>query len=165
MRLVLATVVMGLAGGGCVHTGFTSATGIVVSARPADCHLDVVFQGPPPYPYAVLGQVTTSSLGPRLFTIGDNNIVAIRRMTEEACAVGAHGLMNVVADSQLVGVGKERWKRTDGGAVAFIQVDAYGRPLPPPDSPRDVIPPGAYPSSVAPAAPSPAVAAPPSVVQ
>jgi hypothetical protein len=161
-RLLLATMVMGLAAAGCVHTGFTSATGIVVPPRSAGCYLDVVFVGPPPYAYAVLGEVTTSSLGPRLFTISDNNVVAIRRMTEEACAVGAHGLMNVVADSQLVGFGKGRWKSTNGGAVAFIQVDAYGRPLPPPNGPRGFIQPYAYPFPVVPA---PAVAAPSSVIQ
>jgi hypothetical protein len=125
-------MVLGSAAGGCVHTGFASSTAVVVPARSPDCHLDVFFQGPPPYPYAVLGAVATVSTKPRLFAIGENTGVAVRRMMEQACAVGAHGLMNVAANSELIRVRKGyRWNTT-GSAVAFVYVDPSGRPLAPP---------------------------------
>jgi hypothetical protein len=94
-------------------------------------------EGPPPSPYAVVGAVATVSTKPRLFAIGENTDVAVRRIMEQACAIGAHGLMNVVATSELVRVRKGyRWSTT-GSAVAFIYVDPSGRPLPPPAaSPR-----------------------------
>jgi hypothetical protein len=117
---------------------------MVVAARPPDCYLDVVFQGEPTRPYVALGAVATDSTGPQLFTIGENNVVAVRRVVEQACALGAHGLMNLAANTQYVPVGKGNWKSTTASAVAFVYVDASGRPLPPPDGPSAAVQPGAY---------------------
>lgn len=158
--LLLATMVMGFAAAGCVHTGFTPTTGLALPARPPDCYLDMIFQGRPAYPYIVLGQINTDSTAPGLFALGESNDVAIQRMKEEACAVGAHGMMNVGANSQGVWTGNGYSKSTSGGAVAFVYVDPAGRPLPPPNAPRVIIQPGAYPNPVA-AAPPPAPPAPP----
>jgi hypothetical protein len=131
---LLATIVLGCLGAGCVHTGFARTTALVVPARSPDCHLDMFFfsEGPPPVPYAVLGAVATVSTKPRLFAIGENTVVAVRRMMEQACVVGAHGLMNVAAQSELIRVRKGYRKTTMGSAVAFVYVDPSGRPLPPP---------------------------------
>jgi hypothetical protein len=126
----LLTLVLGLAVAGCVHTGFTRTSGIVLPARSPDCYLDVL-QGPPPYPYVVFGEVTTHSTAPTLLAIGDNNVSAIRRLTEQACTVGAHGLMAVSVDSRRVRVGKGYWSSTTWGAMTFVYVDPSGRPLPP----------------------------------
>jgi hypothetical protein len=131
----LATTFVALlafAASGCAHTGFDRTTSMVVPGRSPDCHLDMYFQGPPPYPYVVIGAVATVSTKPRLLAIGENTLVAIRRMREQACAVGAHGLMSVAANSELIRVRKGHWKSTTGGAVAFVYVDAFGRPLPAP---------------------------------
>jgi hypothetical protein len=127
-----ATIVLGCAAAGCVHTGFAGTTAVVVPARSPDCHLDVFFEGAPPAPYAVLGGVATVSTKPRLFAIGESSVVAVRRLMEQACAVGAHGLMNVAAQSELVRVRKGYRQSTTGSAVAFVYVDPSGRPLPPP---------------------------------
>ena len=135
-RLV-TTMALGWAAAGCVHSGFMKTTDLVVPARPPDCHLDVSFQGeaPPLSPYVALGSVWTNSMAPELFVVGENNVVAMRRMLEQACTVGAHGVMNAAANSQLVRVGKGHWKSTTGSAVAFVYVDASGRPLQPPPPP------------------------------
>jgi hypothetical protein len=123
---------LAFAASGCAHTGFDRTTSMAVPARSPDCHLDMYFQGPPPYPYVVIGAVATVSTKPRLLAVGENTVVAIRRMREQACAVGAHGLMSVAANSELIRVRKGYRKSTTGSAVAFIYVDASGRPLPPP---------------------------------
>ena len=130
----LATMVIGCVAAGSVHTGFAGTTRMMVPVRSPDCHLDMCFQAPPPRPYLVLGAVATVSTKPRLFAVGENADVAIRRMMERACLVGAHGLMNVAANSELIRVRKGHRKRTMGSALAFIYVDASGRPLPPPAS-------------------------------
>lgn len=148
-------MVVGFAAAGCVHTGFTPTTGLALPARPPNCYLDMIFQGRPAYPYVVLGQVTTDSTAPGLFALGESNDVAIQRMKEQACAVGAHGMMNVGANSQGVWTGDGYSKSTSGGAVAFIYVDPSGQPLAPPNGPRVIIQPGAYPNPVAAAAPPP----------
>lgn len=147
--------VLGFAAAGCVHTGFTPTTGLALPGRPPNCYLDMIFQGRPAYPYVVLGQVTTDSTAPGLFALGESNDVAIQRMKEQACAVGAHGLMNVGANSQGVWTGDGYSKSTSGGAVAFIYVDPSGQPLAPPNGPRVIIQPGAYPNPVAAAGPPP----------
>ncbi|HXT95392.1 MAG TPA: hypothetical protein VN853_03780 [Polyangia bacterium] len=164
-HILLATMVMGFATAGCVHTGFTPTTGLALPARPPNCYLDLIFQGRPAYPYVVLGQVTTDSTAPGLFALGESNDVAIQRMKEEACAVGAHGMMNVGANSQGVWDGNGYSKSTSGGAVAFIYVDPSGQPLAPPNGPRVIIQPGAYPSPVAAAAAPPPPNAPPPPAQ
>jgi len=130
---LLATVVMGCAVAGCVHTGFARTTGLAVPARAPGCSLDIVFQGPPPYPYVVIGQVMTNASGPEILAIGQNDVVAMRRVTEAACAAGAHGLMNIATSSERVRVGKGHWKTTRGAAMAFVYVDAFGRPLSAPE--------------------------------
>src|SRR5215831_9396573 len=130
--VVLASVVLGWAAAGCVQTTFTRMTALEVPARPADCHLDVVWERPPPYRYVELGLVTTDTTSPHLFAAGENEIVSMRRVMEQACTAGAHGLMNVTAQTRLVPVGKGTWKEITGSAVAFVYVDASGRPLSPP---------------------------------
>ena len=105
---------------------------MMVPARSQDCHLDMFFPGPPPRPYLVLGAVATVSTKPRLFAMGENTGVAIRRMMEQACMAGADGLMNVAANSELIRVRKGHRKRTTGSAMAFIYVDVSGQPLTPP---------------------------------
>jgi len=122
---------MGLAVAGCVHTHFTRTTGLVVPARAPHCHLDVVFQGAPSDPYVVLGGVATNSSAPALLVFGETDVAAMRRLTEQACTVGAQGLMNVALNTQLVWAGRGRWKSTAGTAWAFIYVDPLGRPLAP----------------------------------
>jgi hypothetical protein len=134
--LATMAMVMGCAVAGCVHTGFTATTSMVVPARAPTCYLDVFFQEQPPYPYVVLGPVGTSSAAPEMFALGENDIVTMRRMMEQACAVGAHGLLHAGESTQFVRMGKGYWKRTSGSAIAFVYVDAYGRPLPPPTGPR-----------------------------
>jgi hypothetical protein len=137
-------VVLVAAGSGCVHTGFTPTTGMNLPPRAQNCYLDMIFQGPPPYPYVVIGQVSTDSTAPGLFALGENNDVAVQRMKEQACLVGAHGLMQVGASSQGVWTGNGYSKSTSGGAVAFVYVDPSGRPLQAPNAPRVVIQQGAY---------------------
>ncbi len=139
-RHALASVLLAAASAaGCVHTRFTRTTGLVVPARAPGCHLDMTFRGPPPRPYVVLGQVATDSTTRSLLVIDENEVAAVRRLMEQACAVGAHGLMDVATDSQHVWTGKGYWNTTIGAAVAFVYVDASGRPLPPPPDPRAVI--------------------------
>jgi hypothetical protein len=128
----------------CVHTGFTPTTGLALPPRAENCYLDMIFQGPPPYPYVVIGQVQTDSTAPGLWALGESNDVAISRMKEEACHVGAHGLMQMNANSQGVWTNNGYSKSTSGGAVAFIYVDPTGRPLAAPNAPRIVIQQGAY---------------------
>ena len=142
----LAAVVVLAGACGCIHTGFTPTTGLNLPPRPQNCYLDMIFQGNPPYQYVVLGQISTDSTAPGIFALGESNDVAVQRMKEQACLVGAHGLMQVGANSQGVWTGDGYSKSTSGGAVAFIYVDPQGRPLPPPNAPRIVIQPGAYPN-------------------
>jgi hypothetical protein len=147
--LFFASVVLVAGAGGCIHNGFTPTTGLSLPPRPENCYLDMIFQGMPPYPYVVIGQVSTDSTAPGLFALGESNDVAIQRMKEQACLAGAHGLMQVGANSQGTWTGNGYSKSTSGGAVAFIYVDPAGRPLPPPNAPRLVIQPGAYPNPAA----------------
>jgi hypothetical protein len=140
---------------GCVNTGFTPTTGMKLPPRPYDCYVDMILQGSPPYPYVVIGQITTDSTAPGVFGLGEGNDAALQRMREKACRVGAHGLMQVGANSQGTWTGNGYSKSTSGGAVAFVYVDPWGRPLPPPNAPRLVIQPGAY-AGPAPAGPPPA---------
>ncbi len=156
---LLATLVMGCATAGCVvHTGFTKATSTAVPSRSPDCRLEVRFQGTPRDRYAVLGLVTTDGLAPGLFALGQSDVASVRRMSQEACEVGADGLMNVAVTTRFIWTGRGYWKHTTGEALAFIYVDASGRPLPPlADAPllRQV---GPSRSVVSPAIPRPAAA-------
>jgi hypothetical protein len=146
--VAFAGVLGGLA---CVHTNFTPTTGLQLAQRPENCYLDVILQGQPPYPHVVIGQVSTDSTAPGLFALGENNSVAMERIKEEACRVGAHGLLKMEANSHGVWTNNGYSKSTTGGAVAFIYVDPSGRPLPPPNGPRVVIQPGHFASQPAPA--------------
>jgi hypothetical protein len=149
MRPIL-TIFLALTVASCIHTGFTPTTGWRFAARPPNCHLDLVLHGSPPYPYVVIGQVTTDSTMPGLFALGESNSDAVRRLREEACHAGAHGLLQVGASSQGVWTGRGFSKSTSGGAVAFVYVDPEGRPLRSPPGPRPMIHAGAH------AAPPPA---------
>jgi hypothetical protein len=143
-KLILLAVAAAALSSACIHTGFTPTTGLYLPPRAENCYLDMIFQGPPPYPHIIIGHVETDSTAPGLFAIGENNDVAVQRMKEEACRRGAHGLMNVGANSQGTWTNNGYSRSTSGGAVAFVYVDPTGRPLPPPNAPSVVIQPGAY---------------------
>ena len=55
------------------------------------------------------------STAPGIFALGESNDVAVQRMKEQACMVGAHGLMKVDANSQGVWTGDGYSKSTTGG--------------------------------------------------
>src|SRR6516162_2673112 len=100
VRRVLATLVMGFAAAGCVHSGFARMAAVEVPARSPGCRLDVVFEGPPPAPYLELGEVISETTVPAAFAIGQNDAVTMRRVMAQACAIGAHGLMNIAASTE-----------------------------------------------------------------
>jgi hypothetical protein len=161
----LLGVVLALSAG-CVHNGFVPSTAMQIPSRPEGCYLDMIFEPAPPFPYVILGKVTTDSTAPGLWALGEGNDVAMERLRDEACRVGAHGLMQ--AGSQSVGVWNNNGysKSTTGEALAFVYVDAAGRPLPPPNGPRTVIHPGSLgvpppPSGPPPGAPPPGAMPPP----
>lgn len=133
----------GLAVAGCLHTDFTNKTDMVLAARPSDCHVEIVFDGPPKRPYVVLGPVWTSSSSPQLlYGLRDSDAEPIQRLIDQACLAGAHGLMSVaVHTDRPIGKG---WRHTNASAVAFVYVDPSGRVLPPPDGPRVAIPLSAF---------------------
>ena len=131
-----------------------------LSPRPEGCYLDMIFQGVPPFPYVVIGRVTNDSTAPGLFALGENNEVAMDRLKDEACQVGAHGLLKADAQSEGTWTGNGYSKSTTGAALAFVYVDPYGRPLPPPTGPRLMIHPGAYSVPAAPPPPAPPPPAP-----
>jgi hypothetical protein len=137
------SAVTGLAVAGCVHTGVKNTTGMVLPARSSDCHLEIVFNGPPKRPYVVLGPVWTASSSPQvLYGFRDSNADPIQRMIDQACVAGAHGLMSAaVATDRPLGKG---WRSTNASAVAFVYVDASGRVLPAPHGPRVEIPLSAF---------------------
>lgn len=137
-------VVTGLAVAGCVHAGFTKTTAMGVPARSPDCHLEIMFNGPPMRPYVVLGPVWTDSSSPQVFYGRlDNNAAPVQRLIRQACLAGAHGLMSVTVGAYRSWSGRS-WKRTIAAAVAFVYVDASGRALPPPSGPRVDIPLSAF---------------------
>lgn len=142
-RLATA-IVMSCLTAGCVHTGATKTTAIEVPARSPSCGLDVVFQGQPPHPYVVLGEVDTNWTAPPLFAVGDSDVATMRRLTDRACAMGAHGLMNIVV-ARRQGFGRKSWKSTSVTTEAFLYVDESGRPLAPPNRTRIIVPPAAVP--------------------
>jgi hypothetical protein len=155
-RRSIVALVVGVALAGCIHSGFTPTTGLELPPRPEGCYLDLIFQGPPPYAYVVIGQVHTESTAPGVFALGENNEVAVERLKAEACRQGAHGIMQVGAASQGIYTRQGGYsKSTSGDAVAFIYVDSTGRPLPPPTAPHVVIQPGAYSNPAAPTASTP----------
>lgn len=136
----------------CVHNAFLPTTTLRMPPRAEGCYLDIILQGEPPFPYVVIGRVTTDSTAPGLFALGENNEVAMERLRNEACQAGAHGLLHAGAESQGTWTGNGYSKSTTGAAVVFVYVDAAGNPLPPPTGPRLVIHPG---SAMPPPAPPP----------
>ena len=164
----LLAVLLGIAlGTGCVHNAFTPATTMKLAARPAGCYLDLILHGEPPFPYVVIGHVSTESTAGGWFAIGENNEVAMERLQDEACSAGAHGLIQ--PDSQAQGVWTQNGysKSTTGTAVAFVYVDPSGRALPPPTGPRLIIHPGGVSGPTPPApllTPSPPLTPPPTAV-
>ena len=151
-------------GAACVNSAFTPSTTLRLQARPEGCYLDMIFQGAPPFPYVVIGRVTTDSSAPGLFALGENNEAAVQRLQDEACRVGAHGLLQLGAASQGSWTNGGYSRSTTGAAVAFVYVDAQGRPQGPPRGPSLVIHPGAYSPPPRPRLPpSPSVAPTPSI--
>jgi hypothetical protein len=128
------------------HTGFTPTTGWVLPARPETCYLDLIFQGSPPYPYVIIGQVSMDSNRPMFFQPGGPQGIAIERMKRQACLQGAHGLLAPSTQGGTSPYGNNQGNRTTASAVAFVYVDPAGRPLPPPLHPTVLIQPGAYPA-------------------
>jgi hypothetical protein len=113
--------------------------------RSPDCHLEMMFNGPPRRPYVVLGQVWTESSSPQVLygRAGTDVAAPVQRMIQQACAAGAHGLMSVTVQTHRPWGGKG-WERTQAAALAFAYVDAFGRALPPPVGPRIEIPLSAF---------------------
>ena len=136
-----AALLMACLAAGCTHTGFVRTTAAVgVPARSPNCALDVVFDGPPPSRYVVLGDIWTNWTAPRPLALGDSDVATMRRLTQQACAMGAHGLMNVLVIRRTPqGRG---WKSTAATGEVFVYVDDSGRPLTPPDRTRILVPPG-----------------------
>lgn len=149
-------------GAGCVHSAFQATTAMTLSPRPETCYLDVILDGAPPFPYVVIGRVTTDSTAPGLWAVGENSEAAMQRLQEEACRAGAHGILQPNSQSQGSWTKDGYSKSTTGAAVAFVYVDSSGRPLPPPSGAHVIIHPGAYAAPAAPPAPppSPAISAP-----
>lgn len=130
-----AALLMACLSAGCVHGAFTKAAAIEVPSRAPTCGLDVVFEGPPPHPYVVLGDIWANWTAPGLFALGNGDVITMRRTTEQACAMGAHGLMNVVVIDRR-SLGRGHWRSTAVTTVAFVYVDESGRPLPAPNRTR-----------------------------
>jgi hypothetical protein len=102
--------------------------------------LDVVFDGPPPSRYVVVGDIWTNWTAPRPLALGDSDVATMRRLTEQACAIGAHGLMNVLVIRRTPRA--RGWKSTVGTGVAFVYVNDSGRPRTAPDRTRIIVPTG-----------------------
>src|ERR1043165_1152788 len=118
--LLAAGVALGSA---CVNSAFTPATTMKLSERPEGCYLDMIFHGVPPFPYVVIGRVTTDSTAPGVWALGEDNEAAMERLKAEACSVGAHGLLQVEAQSEGSWTHNGYSKSTTGAAVAFVYVD------------------------------------------
>src|SRR5262249_45024015 len=95
-----AGLALALLGAACVNTSFMPTTTLALPARAENCHLDIILDGLPPAPYAVIGRISTDSTAPGMFALGESNQAATDRLREEACRVGAHGLLNVGTASQ-----------------------------------------------------------------
>jgi hypothetical protein len=117
---------------------------MALPARAPDCHLEIVFNGPPRRPYVVVGQLWTDASSPQVFygRLDTNNAAPVQRLIQQACVAGAHGLMSVTVQTHRPwGKG---WKSTQAVALAFAYVDASGRVLPPPSGPQVEIPVSAF---------------------
>lgn len=126
--------------GACyVQTDFIPSTTVKFSERPADCYLDLVYFGEPPFPYVVIG-VMTNSMGSDAFALVENGVVAMNRLRAQACRVGAHGLFR--ASTHGSGTRDEATRSTDRAALAFVYVDADGHPMSPPTGSQLIIHPG-----------------------
>jgi hypothetical protein len=128
-RLLLA-LLLSSALAGCVHTTFAATTTAKVPARAPNCPLEMVFDGRPRHPYLVLGSVGTDATERTLwFTRSQGDGRAVERLMATACASGADGLMSIVVAGQNGWGLAPRWRTTEASAVAFVYVDASGRPL------------------------------------
>jgi hypothetical protein len=119
---------------GCTSTStsFTPTAGLSLPPRPADCYLDIIDTGSPPFAYVVIGRVATDSTSGGLVALGETNERTVERMRKRACRAGAHGLLQVSSNTQGHFTDRSFSKSSSGGAVAFIYVDANGQALPPP---------------------------------
>jgi hypothetical protein len=112
-----------------VSTGFTPTTSFNLPPRPENCALDLLPVGQDPaHAIVPIGPVTTHTEG-----AGEDRDMAVIRLKERACMVGAHGLMQINASAG------PRWADdgtyvsvAEGTATAFVYVDTAGRPLPAP---------------------------------
>lgn len=112
-----------------VNTGFTPTTSFDLPPRSQSCSLDLLAVGQTPARAIVpIGPVTTHTEG-----AGEDRDMAVIRLKERACMVGAHGLMqiNASAGGRWTEDGTYVWV-AEGTATAFVYVDMAGRPLPAP---------------------------------
>lgn len=120
---------------GCVHTGFVPTSDLYPPPRPEHCALDVVLDGRPAQPYVVIGRVSVDGVAPSLFALGENQTAVLRRLEAKACAVGAHVIFDVNAETSGKWDDDGLSRSTTGSALAAVYVDEDGYPLPPPGPP------------------------------
>ena len=131
-----------------VNTGFTPTTSFDLPPRAQNCSLDLLAVGQTPSRAIVpIGPVTTHTEG-----AGEDRDMAVIRLKERACMSGAHGLMQITAQTRSDWCDGTYTLIAEGWAMAFVYVDAFGRPLPAhvaapvaiavPAAPRTPLPPG-----------------------
>jgi hypothetical protein len=109
-----------------VSTGFIPTTSFNLPPRPESCALDLIPVGQnPAHAIVPIGPVTTHTEG-----AGEDREMAVIRLKERACMVGAHGLMliNASAGGRWTEDGTYVWV-AEGSATAFVYVDTAGRPV------------------------------------
>lgn len=123
-----------------VNTGFTPTTSFDLPPRAQNCSLDLLAVGQTPSRAIVpIGAVTTHTEG-----AGEDRDMALIRLKERACMSGAHGLMQISAQTRADWCDGTYTSVAEGWAMAFVYVDAFGRPLPAPGGgPIAVAPPAA----------------------
>jgi hypothetical protein len=123
-----------------VNTGFTPTTTFDLPPRAQNCSLDLVaVEQTPSRAIVPIWPVTTHTDG-----AGQDRDMAVIRLKERACMSGAHGLMQITAQTRAEWCDGTYTSVAEGWAMAFVYVDAFGRPLPAPgDGPVAVAPPAA----------------------
>jgi len=122
-----------------VDTGFTPTTSFNLPPRAQNCSLDLLAVGQTPSRAIVpIGPVTTHTEG-----AGEDRDMAVIRLKERACMSGAHGLMQISAQTRSDWCDGTYTLIAEGWAMAFVYVDAFGRPLPPGAAPVAVAVPAA----------------------
>jgi hypothetical protein len=123
-----------------VNTGFTPTTSFNLPPRSQNCPLDLLAVGQTPSRAIVpIGPVTTHTEG-----AGEDRDMAVIRLKERACMSGAHGLMQISAETRADWCDGTYTLVAEGWAMAFVYVDAFGRPLADPGaSPVAIAPPAA----------------------